>query len=271
MKKTIPLCVVLLAFLVLYSCKKTKSPTPAASAAACRLQKIIGNSYSEEFTYDTKGKIISITHFIGNHALQDSLAIGDNTVIGYNKNWPYVIQTTVYQGSLFDGNLPDVAHVAQQEGTVTRTDVWTYFFFYDNKDRLVKVGEQTDHVIGDFEGDYAYTYNDQDNVINAHYTVTTGPNVIYPYTVATSFDDKHSPYSGMNNRFFSIYSGLSDGYFITRVSKNNPLEIRYSTGEIAEMTYTYNDKGFPTSCTTTLTNKEGASSTSTQSFFYDCQ
>ncbi len=278
MKKLIQSPILLFSVLLFNSCKKNGTTAPPVTLAACKptteSTTLSGNAATYEYTYGTNGKISLIKKFIGggSHVLADSMLVGNSTIVEYytsSSGFP-MIQTTVYTGSL-DG-MPTEAQVALQEGAVTHTDVWHYFFFYDNKNRLVKVGEQTDHVIGDWEYDLDILYNDQGNVAALKYTNTTGPNTIT--TIASSgYDDKPNPHVGIKGWYFLMHAAWNNydpEPVFTALSKNNLSGYTLPDGFKRICAYTYNDKGFPTKRMNTNTNSSGTYFFE-QAYSYQCQ
>lgn len=278
MKTLNKLFVVVISVSLLNSCKKTTTPVSPQGTAACKptteSTTLSGNNTTYEYTYGTNGKISLIKRFIGGgyHVLADSTVVGDYTTVAYytsNSGFP-MVQTIVYKGSL-DG-MPTEANVALQEGAVTRTNIFHYFFFYDSKNRLYKVGEQTDLVVGDWEYDLDILYNDQDNVVALRYTNTTGPNTITTIA-ATGYDDKPNPFAGIKNWYFLMHAGWNNydpEPLFTALSKNNPLGYTTPDGFKRTMTYTYNDKGFPTKRMNTNINTSGSYSFE-ETYNYECQ
>ena len=181
------------------------------------------------------------------------------------------IYTYVYEGSIFNA-LPVKLHVSITEQGITRTDIFTYFFFYDNKDRLIKIGEQTDHVIGDYEYDLSIFYDERDNVTALKYEFTTGPGTVTTIA-ANGYDDKPNPFAGVKGWPFLMHAAW-DNYdpepLFTALSKNNPLGFTMPDGLKRTMNYTYNDKGFPLKRINTNTNASGIYSFE-ETFDYQCQ
>ncbi len=274
MKKINQLFVLLFFVLLLSSCKKSGTPAPASNLPTCKPKTesttLAGNNATYQYSYNADGKITTIKKFIG-AAIVDSIVVGNSTIVSYYQSSSgfNMIQTTVYTGSL-DG-MPSEAQVALQEGAVTHTDVWHYFFFYDNKDRLVKVGEQTDNVIGDYEYDLSIFYNDQDNVTELSYEFTTGPNTITTL-VPSGYDNKPTPFAGIKNWYFFMHAGW-DNYdpepLFTALSKNNPLGYTMPDGFKREMTYIYDGNGFPAKRMNTNINSSGTYSFE-ETYDYEC-
>jgi hypothetical protein len=270
------------AVLVFGGCKKSStSPTPPIPGTpTCQLKSettnLLSNGAKYEYGFDAKGKITTIKKYIGGsfHLLNDSIVIGDNTIVRYFKSngGANMIQTTVYNQSFVDGK-PTEAEVSLQEGSITQTNIYHYFFFYDSKNRLIKVGEQTDHVIGDFEYDLSIGYDDKDNVTALSYAWTTGPNTTTTVT-ASGYDSKPTPFGGIKNWYFFMHAAW-DNYdpepVLTALSKHNPLGYTMPDGFKRTISYVYNDKGFPTKRMNTNTNTSGATYSFDETFDYQCK
>jgi hypothetical protein len=63
----------------------------------------------------------------------------------------------------------------------------------------VKIGEQTDYVINDYEYDVSILYNDKNNVTQLLYERTTGPRDPIPPITVTAYDDNPSPYTAVKS------------------------------------------------------------------------
>jgi hypothetical protein len=262
---------------MLYSCKKNGIPAASSNNAACKPETefttLNGINATYKYTYNNDGKITTIKKFIG-LVIVDSMVVGDNTTARYYQSSSgfKMVQSVVYNQSFIDGH-PTEAQVALQEGAITQTDVWHYFFFYDSKNRLTKVGEQTDHVIGDPEYDLSITYDDKDNVIALRYENTTGPNAITTI-VPLGYDDKPNPYTGIKNWYFLMHAGW-DNYdtepIFTALSKNNLLGYTTLDGTKRTTTYNYNDKGFPIKRRNTNTSISGNTYSFEETFDYTCK
>jgi hypothetical protein len=189
----------------------------------------------------------------------------------HNYGSTVIIITTVYNRS-FDA-FPSEAQVAMQEGAVTHTNVYHYFFFYDNKNRLRKVGEQTDLVVGDYEYDLTIQYNDQDNVTALSYENTTGPAGVFTIG-ASGYDNKPNPFAGIKNWYFFMHAGWNNydpEPIFTALSKNNLLGYTMPDGFKRETTFTYNEKNFPVIRTNKNTTSAGSTASFTEMFNYQCQ
>jgi len=283
MKNLIQITYFMLVGLFFTGCDKTVIPAspPPPGIAACKLvtesTNLGGNYNSYEYGYNADGRISTIKKFIGGgyHVLSDSILVGDHTVVSYgelNNNWRELSATTGYEGSMFDA-LPERAFVALTERGITKTDVFTYFFFYDSKNRLKTVGEQTDRVIGDYEYDLNIFYDDHDNVTALQYVWTTGPRDQITTITATGYDDKPTPFAGIKSWYFFMHAGWNNydpEPLLTALSKNNPLGYTSTAGFKRTMAYTYNDLGFPVKRINTNTNSYGSSSFE-ETFTYECQ
>jgi len=165
--------------------------------------------------------------------------------------------------------------VSINDGQITTVKYETYFFFYNDKDQLIKVGQQTDNIKGDWEYDLDIYYNDQGNVTGLQYKWTTGPNQIIPPVTVTAYDDKPNPYAGVKAwRFMSANWNSSDpASIIIALSNNNPLGFSTGSGSSLfkrEMVYQYNDKGFPVERKNTNTNS-GGQYTFLETYSYNCK
>lgn len=261
---------------ILFSCKKTDTKVNPPGQVACSVTNVsstfAGNNSSSVYEYSTDGKLIVIKNYAGN-SLALSTTLGEfSTEVKYTSSSGFsMIQTVVYEGgSIFAGQLPLKASVALQEGMITRTDVLTYYFYYDNKNRLNKVSEETKNVVGDWEYDLFIEYNDQDNVISIKNIWRTGPNT--SSTIAVSgYDDKPSPFSGLRTwKYLVSWDNSDPTALFAQLSKNNPLG--FIEGDwTREMTYTYNEHGYPLIRSNIQKNKntEGTA-TWVETFGYNC-
>jgi hypothetical protein len=173
--------------------------------------------------------------------------------------------------------LPTKAFVSWDDGDTLRVNYYTYFFFYNNSNQLIKVGKQTDYVVGDWEYDLNIYYNDQGNVTALQYEWTTGPNQVIPPVTVKAYDNKPTPYAAVKGMPFLLINYSWDNYdpepILTALSKNNPLDYSLGTGTnlfTREMVYTYNNDGFPTERKNTNKNTNGEY-TFLQSFSYNCK
>ncbi len=205
-----------------------------------------GRNTSYIYEYSNDGLLTGIKKYSGNSLELSEIIGGYSRQSSYNSQstgYP-MVQTIVFEGSIVSGQLPSKASVALQEGLVTHTDVYTYFFYYDSKNRLNKVSEETKNVVGDSEYDLFIYYNDQDNVTGIKSTWRTGPNTSSS-VVVSGYDNKPSPYSGLRAWKYLVYWDNSDPTALfAQLSKNNPLGFIFGDWT-NEMTYTYNEHGYP--------------------------
>lgn len=271
----------LIAATILFSCKKTPvAPAPpAGTQAKCVIKTettaLSGNGKNFEYQFDGKGNLI-VVNVVGVSA--GVYEIGSNTI---TKNYTYLNKpafTSIrYETSDITTGLPARAFVSINDGDITRVNYYTYFFFYNANNQLIKVGEQRDYVIGDREYDLNIFYNAQGNVSGFQYEWTTGPREIIPPVTVTAYDDKPTPYAGVKGWRFFMINFAWDNYdpepILTALSKNNPLNYTTGTGANVfkrEMVYTYNSDGFPIERKNTNKNANGEY-TFLQTFAYNCK
>jgi hypothetical protein len=278
MKNQLTVCILFVA-LILNGCGPKSSPSPSPTTAACRVAKFSSSSggvfSSSVPEYDNDGRLTNLKKYERN-SLQYSLTLGEYIVETKWKNGSTdFIETVEFSGGgIFADQLPTKATIALTEGTTTRTEVNTYYFYYDSKSRLNKVKQETPRVVGDREYDLLISYNDQDNVIAIEYVITTGtiPNIRNIIT-ASGYDDKPNPYSSL--RTWKYLVSWDYGYSIfAQLSKNNPLGYTWpsANGFKQTSTYTYNDKDYPVIKTNTNSNNTGNPPfTYTDTFDYVCQ
>ena len=282
MKKYLKLILVtLLSTGILFSCKKssTTTTTPITTQAKCVVKTettaLSGNGKNFEYQFDGKENLIVI-NVVGVSA--GVYEIGSNTV---TKNYTYLgkpaFTSTRYETSDITTKLTARAFVSINDGDITRVNYYTYFFFYNNNNQLIKVGEQTDYVIGDWEYDLNIFYNAQGNVSGFQYEWTTGPRDVFPPIIVTAYDDKPTPYAGVKGWRFFMINFAWDNYdpepILTALSKNNPLNYTTGTGANVfkrEMVYKYNSDGFPIERKNTNKNVNGEY-TFLQTFAYNCK
>jgi hypothetical protein len=269
--KTILLTFVITSMLI--SCGKDKTP-PNAAIADCLIKTAVvssSNSASAEYIFDSNNNLSSVKELPSGRTVN----IGSNTV---TNNYTYLDRPAwnliKYDVSDITQELPVMAFVSINDGQITTVNYETYFFFFDDKDQLVKVGQQTDNIKGDWEYDLDIYYNTQGNVTGLQYKWTTGPNQVIPPVTVTAYDDKPNPYSGVKAwRFISANWNSSDpASIITALSKNNPLNYSMGSGSSLfkrEMVYQYNDKGFPIERKNTNTSATGQY-TFLETFSYNC-
>ncbi len=282
MKKyaTITTAIIMITHIII-SCKKTTAPTPVTTQAKCAIKTettgLSGNEKGFEYQFDDKGKLHLVKVLYPNGALKSTYEIGSNTITqNYTYNGKPAFSSTRYETSDITTGMPARAFVSINDGDTTKVNYYTYFFFYNNKNQLIKVGEQTDYVIGDREYDINIFYNDKGNVTGLQYIWTTGPNEVIPPITVTAYDDKSTPYAAVNGWPFFLINYNWDNYdpepLITALSKNNPLNYSFGSGAnlfTREMVYKYNADGFPTERKNTNKNTNGQY-TFLQTFTYNC-
>jgi hypothetical protein len=271
------LFVIVLSNVLFYSCKKNTSPVSTVTAKckpASEYTNLSGNAATYEYTYGTDGNIASLKKYIGGgyHVLADSLLVYyDHTIRvtpgtttgSFNK------VNTVFNANIFTGS-PTRADISITLDGVEQRNYYTYSFSYDTKNRLVKIGEQTNTVINDLEYDLFIIYNDQNNVSELRYEATTGPRTV-TVIAATGYDNKRTPFSGIINWPMLMHAGWASSDsepLFTALSKNNPLGFEIP-GWKRTITYAYNNNGFPVTRFNTNTTNSGTYSFE-ENFNYQC-
>jgi len=250
-------------FSTLFACQKDDDASPPVAAAACRLQKeMTDDGYSLLYSYDDDGnpaKIESYNPYYMTHVLDvfsDGMSIAE-----VNKLHPMTF--TTHYGVGFLTTLPDIALISVTMDGVTQVNWKTYFFHYDFKGRLVRVGEETENVHGDDEWELLITYNEQDNVIKMVYGLTTGKLTVSTVIMVDGHDHHQTPYAGVKGyKFLTLNWDDSDSWpIITALSKNNPTSYRLIVNEVESMKifieYEYNEQGFPLVRNVTNKNESG--------------
>jgi YD repeat-containing protein len=256
------------------SCGKdsaTSTPTPTGT---CKLlsesTSLSGNAASYTYRYSADGNLSSIKRFYG--GIPDSTAVFYDHVVMYSVstlNNSFNSYAIAYNANIFTG-LPTTADVSLTIDGVENRHYYAFVFAYDTKNRLIKITEQTPTVPNDYEYILEVTYNDQDNVTALTYKSSTGPNTSYVIP-ATGYDDKPSPYAGIKNWAFIMHSGWNSSDpepIFSALSKNNILGYTIP-GWKRTISYTYDDKGNPTTRTNTNTTPT-ASYTFEQNFGFQC-
>jgi hypothetical protein len=178
--------------------------------------------------------------------------------------------TAHFDADIFTG-YPVRSEIAFTEGAITKTNQYSYYYEFDERDRLKLVGQQTDLVVGDREYDLQIGYDAQDNAIALKYVITTGP-ADPPLVVEPSgYDDNPTPYATIPRYYFFMHAAWDNydsGPVFTALSKHNPLGFTYE-GWTTTYAYTYNTHGYPLTKTQTVTSADG-SSTSVETYEYDC-
>src|SRR6478735_2434664 len=228
--KFLPYCLLLNCFLT--GCKKSNSLLPPTNQSACVTSKettsLAGNEASWEYQFDGEGNPSVIKKLYPNGSAQYLYTISSHQVImSYDYLGRQSQRIIDYDADIFS-QLPSKAFVSVDDGDTLRVHYFTYFFFYDTQDRLVKVGEQTDYIIGDWEYDLNIFYNEQNNVTGLQYVWTTGPNETIPPVTVTAYDDHPTPYAGIKSWKFLMINFNWDNYdpepILTALSSNNPLD-----------------------------------------------
>jgi hypothetical protein len=264
--------------LLFFGCKKdTVNPITPASIE-CILTNEVSNSNGSNFPllyeYDANGNPLKITRYRPNGSPESTIDLYYNSTVftGSSSSTGKPVVTNVkYDADLFLEKLPYKAEVSITIDGITQVNYQQYFFFYDSKNRLTKVGQQT-IFIGDNEWDLNIYYNDKDNVTGLQYEWTTGPNVVLEPITVVAYDNNPTPYASISMyKFLGNFGWESSDPepILTALSKNNPLDYTFGTFK-RKMSYLYNDQGFPTQRVNTNTNSTG-DYTFTQTFTYNCR
>ena len=272
------------------SCDKSASPAISPSPSPlplpvtlapskCQLvtetTNLSGNSATYLYSYSNDGNVSSIKKFTGNrqNLPADSILVYYNHTINYYPSGvagKYNILATDYDANIFTG-LPSKSSVSITLDGIEQRNYWSYFFFYDAKNRLIKIGEQTNTVTGDLEYDLNITYNDQDNVTSLSYESTTGPKTITTIT-ALGYDDKPSPFTGIKNwpmLMHASWSNYDPEPILSALSKNNLLGYTIP-GWKRTISYSYDNQGFPVKRMSTNTTSTGSYSFE-ETFNFQCK
>jgi hypothetical protein len=275
------LAIVALSFIT--GCDKgTSAPPNPATSAKCTIKSeytgLSGNERSFIYDYDANGNPSKVNVLYPNGSTAYTYEIGSNSIVikGSYLGKP-TRNITRYNVSDITLELPSRADVSVDDGDTLRVNYYSYFFFYNSKKQLIKVGEQTNYVIGDNEYDLNIFYNAQGNVTALQYEWTTGPNQVIPPVTVNAYDDKPTPYSALKAMPFLLINYSWNNYdpepILTALSKNNPLDYSLGTGVNLwkrEMVYQYNPDGFPTVRKNTNKNVNGEY-TFLQTFSYNCK
>ncbi len=275
--KQIILFVVLLSTAFFNGCKKNDSPISKVLVKcrpATEYTNLSGNDATYQYAYSTDGNISLIKKYIGGgyHVLADSMLVYYDHTIRYspgNTAGSFNNVRTEFNANIFTGS-PTRADISITLNGVEQRNYYTYFFFYDTKNRLIKIGEQTNTVTGDLEYDLEIIYNDQDNVSALKYVPTTGPNTV-TIIAASGYDNKHTPFAGIINWPLVMHAGWASSDsepLFTALSKNNPLGFEIP-GWKKTITYAYNDNGFPVTRFSTNTTTTSTYSFE-ENFSYQC-
>jgi hypothetical protein len=279
-QKTLRLISALWCVTFLLSCDKSSNPLPVVTPTArCVLQHestgLAGNSASWNYEYDSDGMPLKISMIAPTGLTVSVLEVYYNSTFSSVPN-SVSNRSVKYDADLFEKKLPTMAKVSiTTTDGLTLVDYLQYFFFYDEKSRLIKVGQQTNFV-GDWEWDMTIYYNDKNNVTALQYEWTTGPSQPPTTIVASGYDNNPTPYACMSMWKFLSNNFAWDNYdpepVLTALSANNPGYYSFGTGDNQWerfMSYTYNDHGFPLERINTNKNKNGEY-TFVQTFSYVC-
>jgi hypothetical protein len=256
------------------SCKKNSTPATPVNPASCRIVKIFtssgGTNNTKAIEYDNAGKLISLKEYNSTTLVNSTIIGNSSTQSKYTSSSGFdMIQDITYDGDLFLGQLPIKESISRTEGLITTVNVFTYYFYYDSKDRINRVRQETPNVLGDWEFEYFISYNDQDNVTAITNKWFTGPNTSTTI-IANGYDDKPNPYSDV--RFWKYWVSWDYAYLLfAQLSKNNPLGFTLVDGTKKTFTYEYNDKGFPVKNISVNTTASGSTATAITTMDYTCQ
>src|SRR5687767_720737 len=190
MKKYIVLLICIAASF--YACDKGTPTIPAPPQAKCIIKSSISNlaaNYAHaEYEFDNTGKITVIKGYRPNGSIATEYEIGTNSAVYSTHDsrgkLPWLLMS--FSGDIFTG-LPTKVDISQWDGDTLRVKYYTYFFFYNGQKQIIKVGQQTNNVVGDPEYDLNIYYNDQGNVKALQYEWTTGSAGITPPITVTAY------------------------------------------------------------------------------------
>jgi hypothetical protein len=267
----------LLPVVIIGSCEKNTPSTPVVPQAKCIIKSSVSllaaNYAHNEFEFDNTGKPTFIKGYRPNGSIVSEIEFGSNTVVYYKHDAQGRRPWYIMKFSAVFAQYPTKVDISLWVDDTLKVNYYTYFFFYGGDDKIIKVGMQTNHVVGDWEYDLNIFYNEQGNVKTLQYVTTTGSTqVLAPITVA-AYDDKPSPYTGIKDwRFLCNWNSSDPEPILTALSKNNPLD--YTLGEPGslfkrEMVYKYNSEGFPTERKNTNRNVNGEY-TFLETYTYNC-
>jgi hypothetical protein len=281
MKKYINIILLVFLIIILVNCKKSTPAAPAVTTAKCTIKTentgLAGNQKSFVYELDAQGNPNRVETFYPTGGSAGIYEIGSQSVVFKRTTSAITAQRiTKYNVSDITKELPTEAYVSLDDGFVLRVNYYHYFFFYNAKKQLIKVGENTETIIGDNEYDLNIIYNAEGNVSALQYEWTTGPNEVIPPVVVTAWDDKPTPYASIKSMPFLLINYAWDNYdpepLLTALSKNNPLNFSRGSGSdlfTRTMLYQYNIDGFPIERKNTNKNANGEY-TFLQTFTYDC-
>jgi hypothetical protein len=169
----------------------------------------------------------------------------DKTITYLNANEFYETKFFYRNGSVYP--FKSEMYFTSKLSRIENTNLSGFRFYYDAKERVEKV-EYVTTASGDQNYTLFISYNDDDNVIRMEYQFD--PIQHLPNTVISvrAFDDHPNPYAPIPYWKFLMLNGSRDNFdpehIITALSRNNPLE--FTLGNFKRnMTYIYNQHGFP--------------------------
>jgi hypothetical protein len=247
-------------FLTVLACKKDDEPAPVAPA--CLIQKEMVDGHGTYYTYDKEGNPIKIEKYNPYYKTHVLDVFYDKiSVVQDNVAHPMTI-TTKYDAGILTTQ-PSVALVSTTVDGVTTVNWRTYLFRYDYKGRLIRVGEETENIVGDAQWELLIDYNESDNVIKMTYQFTTGPSTASTVILVDGHDHHETPHAGVKGYKFlmSNWDNSDPGPIITALSKNNPTSFRLFIDGVQtmkiSMDYEYNQHGFPIISNVTHNNDAG--------------
>jgi len=273
--KITPLSVLVFAGLLFCACKKNSSSSPTPVTAKCKplteSSNLAGNNATYTYSYNTDGTLANISY--PPYALAVVYNATSLTYPATNVNQTNS-EATAYNANIYTGLLPTEGRLSITLDGITQVDYMVYNFSYDAKSRLIEVIETTPHNANDYEYKLIISYTDNDNVSQLKYETTTGPAGVQTI-IATGYDDKPSPYTGIKNWHLFMHGGWSNydpALIFAALSKNNPLG---NDGGLdsrkRSCVYTYNENGYPITRVNTNTSKiNGSTYTFEENYTYQC-
>ena len=179
-------------------CKKTTTSSTPPASAKCLISAdtntLIGNYGYWLYTFNNLKHPVAIKKYISTYGVPDRTkeiyyaapGVVDKTITKVNAD---VIE--VKYGYNNYASLP-----FKSEVYFNNTNVWGFDFYYDGKNRLVKVVNGTP-INGDNEYTLHIHYNAQNNVTALEYEITTGPRVPNHVIAVSAYDDKPNPYAAI--------------------------------------------------------------------------
>lgn len=265
---------------ILSSCEKDATVSlnppniPNPPRASCFIKTVTNTGFTTTYEFDNNNNLSTIKGPTADRITN----IGSNTITSNYITSSLSLpgwRSIIYEASNITTQFPSKAFVSINDGQITTVNYETYFFFYNTKNQIIKVGQQTDNILGDWEYDLDIYYNEQGNVSALQYKWTTGPNIILPPVTVTAYDDKPNPYSAIKGLPYinANWNSSDPASIITALSKNNPLNYTSGSGSDIfkrQMTYQYNEKGFPTERKNVNRNGSSTDYTFFETFTYNC-